>query len=420
MRTTAFRLAAGVILVALAVATVASPAATPTTPPAWPQFHGPDRTNRSAETGLARSWPEGGPPLMWQADGLGHGFSTVAVAGGLIYTTGNLGEATVITALRLDGRRAWQTANGPACRHQHPGARSTPTVEEGRLYHLNADGDLVCLDARTGRRLWHVNILRTFGGRNITWGLAESVLVDGDRVVCTPGGKTISMVALEKTTGRTVWTCRGADDKPGYASPIVFEYGGLRQIVTLMATSVVGVEAETGRLLWQVRHRTPFGENITMPIYHDGHVFVTSRTTGSRLLRLKVEGRNCSVQEVWASRALDVQHEGALLVDGHVYGTGLTAPGPWVCLDWATGATCWTAPGIGRASVTWADGRIIAVNHDRTVALVEATPRGMRVVSRFQIPEGGRGPTWAHPVVCGGRLYIRHGDRLFCYDISAK
>jgi len=420
MRTTAFRLAAGVIPVALAVATVAFSAATPTTPPAWPQFHGPDRTNRSAETGLARSWPEGGPPLVWQADGLGHGFSAVAIAGGLIYTTGNLGEATVITALRLDGRRAWQTANGPACRHQNPGARSTPTVEGGRLYHLNADGDLVCLDARTGRRLWHVNILRTFGGRNITWGLAESVLVDGDRVVCTPGGKTISMVALEKTTGRTVWTCRGAEDKPGYASPIVFEYGGLRQIVTLMATSVVGVEAETGRLLWQVRHRTPFDENITMPIYHDGHVFVTSRTTGSRLLRLKVEGRNCSAQEVWASRALDVQHEAAVLVDGHVYGTALTAPGPWVCLDWATGATCWTAPGIGRASVTWADGHIIAIDHGRTVALVEATPRGMRVVSRFQIPEGGRGPTWAHPVVCGGRLYIRHGDRLFCYDISAK
>jgi len=390
------------------------------TPCDWPEFHGPDRTNQSPAGGLLKEWPEGGPPLVWKVEGLGHGFSTVSIAGGLIYTTGNIGQHTVITAIGLDGGVAWRAANGPAYTRSHPGTRSTPTIDGDRLYHENADGDLVCLEAKTGKRLWHVNILREFRGRNISWALAESVLVDGDRVICTPGGEEIGLAALDKMTGKTVWTCRGTDDKPGYCSPILVEHEGLRQIVTMMATSIVGVHAESGQLLWQVRHETPFDENITMPLYHDGHVFIVSRTTGSRLLRLEVKGEACSAREVWASQALDVQHEAALLLDGHVYGTAMTVRnGPWVCLDFATGVRRWSDPGIGRASLTWADGHIYAVNFGGTVALVDPSPAGFRAVSRFQLPKGGKGPVWAHPVVCGGRLYLRHDETLFCYDVSA-
>jgi len=411
----------GVALPAWMVLAPAAAARAAEDAPEWPRFHGPDLTNRSPATGLLKEWPDGGPPLLWRAGGLGHGYSGVSIAGGLIYTTGNVGDATIITALTADGKVAWRQANGPAYTRSHPGTRSTPTLDDGFLYHENTDGDLVCLDARTGRRRWHVNILKRFRGRNISWALAESVLVDGDRVIATPGGKEIGLVALDSRTGKPVWTCRGTDDKPGYCTPIVFEYEGLRQIVTLMASSLVGVHAGTGRLLWQVPHHTKFDENITMPIFHDGHVFVTSRTTGSRLLRLKVDGRDCTAEEVWASKALDVQHEGVLLLGGHLYGCSMSArPGPWMCLELATGNRCWGEPGIGRASLTWADGRIYAVNHGGTVALVDPSPEAYRLVSRFQLPKGGKGPVWAHPVVCGSRLYLRHDETLFCYDVSAR
>ncbi|MFP4057695.1 MAG: PQQ-binding-like beta-propeller repeat protein [Candidatus Brocadiia bacterium] len=387
----------------------------------WPQFHGPGRTNRSPETGLLDRWPEGGPPRVWTARGIGFGFSTVSIADGRITTTGNIRDHTVITAMDMDGKHLWQANNGPAYKRSHPGTRSTPTIDEGRLYHENADGDVVCLDAATGERRWGRNILEKFGGRNITWALAESLLVDGDRVVCTPGGEEISLAALDKATGETVWTCRGANDKPGYCSPIVFEHRGLRQIVTLMAKSVVGVHAQTGKLLWQVPHETPFDENITTPIFHDGHVFVSTRTTGSKLLRLEVEGQSCQAEVAWSTEAMDSQHEGVLLLDGYLYATCLTArPGPWVCLEWASGKRAWGERGIGRASITWAEGMIYAVNFKGVAALVRPSPRGFQAVSQFRIPEGGRGPVWAHPVVCGGRLYIRHADYLFCYDVRAR
>ncbi len=386
----------------------------------WPRFHGPDLTNRSPATGLLKAWPGGGPSLLWRASGIGSGYSSVAVADGRIYTTGNIETETVITAVTLKGKTAWRTSNGPAYKRSHPGTRSTPTLDSGNLYHQNADGDLVCLKAETGRRIWHVNILEKFDGRNIRWGLSESVLIDGDKVIAMPGGKEIGLVALNKKTGETIWTCRGADAAPGYASPIVVDYKGLRQIVTFMASSLVGVNAENGRLLWKVRFPAKFDENIVIPLFHDGCIFATSRTSGSRLYRLKVDGGKCSVEEVWREGSFEIHHEGVLLLDRHLYGCSMSRrSGAWMCLEFATGKTCWTERGIGRASLTWADGRIYGVSHRGTVALVDPSPQSLRMVSSFDLPKGGRGPVWAHPVVCGGRLYLRHDDTLFCYNVSA-
>jgi len=402
-------------------AALAGSAATAQPPGDWPQFHGPRRDNISTETGLLKTWPEGGPKLLWTVRGLGHGFSTVAVADSLLYTTGNVGAETVITALSLDGKVAWRATNGAAYERDKPGTRSTPTIDGGRLYHENADGDIVCLDAKTGKQVWHVNMVERFRGRNIRWALAESLLIDGNNVICTPGGANISLAALDKQTGATVWTCKGTGDKAGYCSPILFEHDGLRQIATLMATSVVGVSATDGRLLWKVGHVTPFDENITSPIHHNGHVYWTSRTTGSRLYKLNVDGKACSVEQVWASDDLDNQHGGVILLDGHLYGSAMSArPGPWMCLEFATGKRTCAESSLGRASFTWADGMLYALNHRRKVALVKASPSGFRLISQFSIPEGGRGPSWAHPVVCGGRLYIRHSGLLFCYDVKAQ
>ena len=385
----------------------------------WPQFHGPRRDNRSEETGLLRKWPPGGPKLLWTARGLGYGFSTVAVAGGRLYTTGNRAGRTVITALGLDGKTAWTARNGPAYERSQPGTRSTPTLDGGRLHHLNADGDLVCLEAKTGKAVWSLNVLKKFHGRNISWGLAENLLIDGKRVLCTPGGKNAGMVALDKETGKTVWVCRADLGKPGYCSPIVLEYKRLRQVVTLMAQSVVGVHAETGKRLWRVEHVTPFDENITAPIYHEGCLFVSTRTTGSRLLKLTVDGQRAGVEELWRSGALDNQHGGVLLLGGHLYGDCLGGGSrAWACLAFRTGKATYAGAGIGRASLTYADGMLYLLSQGGTAALVRPAPEKFDLVSRFDVPRGGRGPVWAHPVVCGGRLYVRHGDFLYCYDVQ--
>jgi len=389
--------------------------------PQWPQFHGPRRDNISTETGLLKKWPEGGPRLLWTYQGLGHGFSTVAISGDTIYTTGNIGRETVITALNLDGTLKWRVSNGPAYKRSIPGTRSTPTIEGGRLYHENADGDVVCLDAQTGKRIWHVNILERFDGRNITWGLAESLLVAGDKVICTPGGEDIGLVALDKTTGKTLWVCRGTRDKPGYCSPILFQFKGKKLIATLLARSVVCVDAESGVLQWSVPHKTPYDENIMTPIYHDGSLLVSTRTTGTRLLRLLLQGDKVGVEELWHTTDMDIQHEHAVLLNGYVYGACHSAAGvPWACLEWKTGKRTYGGEGIGRASLTCAGGRLYLVNHKGKVALVEPDPARFLLISQFRIPKKGRGPVWAHPVVCGGRLYIRHSDFLYCYDVKER
>jgi len=404
-------------LIAASLAISAAPAAGGASE--WPQFHGPRRDNMSDETGLLKAWPPKGPKPLWTAKGLGYGFSSVAIAGGRIYTTGNISGRTVITAMDLDGKTVWTAKNGPAYERSHPGARGTPTIDAGRLYHENADGDVVCLNAATGECVWSLNILRKFRGRNISWALAESLLIDGNHVICTPGGKGAGLAALDKHTGRTVWVCKETEDKPGYCSPIVVEYKGLRQIVTLLARSIVGVHPATGRLLWRAEHVTRYDENITTPIFHEGCLFVSTQYTGSRLLRLHVDGNSASVEELWHTRALDNQHGGVLLVAGHFYGSCRSdGRRPWACLELKTGRRTYAGRGLGRASLTYADGMLYVLSQGGTMALVRPAPEKFDLVSRFDIPRGGRGPVWAHPVVCAGRLYIRHADFLYCYDVK--
>ena len=386
----------------------------------WPQFHGPRRDNLSDETGLLKQWPPDGPKRLWTAKGIGHGFSTVAIAGGLIYTTGNVGADTVITALSLDGKTRWTARNGPACKHDRPGTRSTPTLDGNRLYHENANGDLACLDARTGKPIWSVNILKKFRGRNTTWGLSESPLIDGGNVICVPGGAGAGVVALDKMTGDTVWVCKETREKPGYASPIAIEFGGVRQIVTMLQKSVVGVRADTGKLLWQQPHVAFADETVSTPIFHDRFIFVSTLPPGSsQCIELRAESGGISAKRAWQSKALAVHHGDAVLVDGHVHGSNYR--GKWLCLALETGEVKHAAAGVGKGSLTYADGMLYTYSEKGgTVGLVPATPKGHRVTSRFRVPVGGSGPAWAHPVVCGGRLYLRHSDFLYCYDIKER
>ena len=394
-------------------------AAAPVAAGDWPQFHGPKRDNISTETGLLKRWPEGGPKLLWTARGLGHGFSSLSIRNGRVCTAGNIGDRTVVTAVDLTGKTQWQTKCGGAWTRKglHPGTRGTPTQDGDRVYYESPLGEVVCLNAADGKKVWGFNILSKFQGKNIHWALSESLLIDGDRVICCPGGSEGGVVALDKRTGKVAWTCK-TGDQAGYASPIVVEYRGLRIFLTLTLKAMIGVNADTGKLLWRVKHLSYADENVLRPIYHDGHVAVSTVAAGTRKWKIHVEGKTASVQEVWRSRDMDNHHGGVVLLNGHLYGSSCAFNrNKWICLDWQSGKTRYVAAGVGKGSLTVADGKLFILGERGTMGLVLPTPKAHTVVSRFQLPRGGKGPWWAHPVVCDGRLYIRHGEFLYAYDV---
>ena len=393
----------------------------------WPGFHGPNRNNKSTDSGLLKMWPEGGPPRIWEVVGIGQGYSTVAIVGERIYTTGAIDDDCAITALDMDGKKIWTRVNGKAWKRSYPGTRSTPTIADGLLYHLSGIGNLICLKADSGDVVWSCDIMKEFGGRNITWGLAESPLVFAEKVICTPGGKNVSMVALNSRTGEVIWKCTGAGDKPGYASPILIKYQGLKQIVTVMSESVVGVRASDGRLLWRYPHKVYADENITTPLFHDGFIIVSGcGRRGTTSLQLRVSGDECSVKEHWRNETLDNKQGGIVLVDGRIYGyaESQNRSRPWMCIDFASGKTIFQDSPV-RSSykyrngcLTYADGMFYLFSDDGNMALAKATSMGFEVTGRLRIEDPGERPTWAHPVVHAGRLYLRYGDKLAAYNVS--
>jgi len=386
----------------------------------WPRFYGPNRDNRSAETGLLTEWPEGAPKLLWQVSGLGHGYSGVAVADGIVYATGDTDENLVITALDLSGSILWTQTNGAPFTRAFPGSRATPTIVDGQLYNISGNGDVVRMDAKTGQVAWTVNMMERFGGREVQWGVAESPLVYDSYVICSPGGEDVYMAALDRGTGETRWTCTGVGDEHSYVAPALIEYEGLRQIVTMTNAGAIGIHAETGKLLWRFDREAPYGVNCDTPLFDDGHLYIfTTWNRGASKLRLDVDGDTCSVEEVWHRPEFDNEHGGVMLVDGYLYGAGHHARG-WHCLDFRTGEPRYSGKGVQKGSVAYADRMLYCLGEKGVLALVRATPEGQRIVSEFRVPEGGEGLYWAHPVVCGGRLYIRHADRLYAYDISAR
>jgi outer membrane protein assembly factor BamB len=384
----------------------------------WPQFHGPNLDNLSTETGLLKSWPSGGPELLWTAKGIGSGYSSVAIANGLIYTAGNHDRNTVVSALDADGAILWQEPNGSAWTSSYEGTRGTPTIDGEHLYHQSPLGNVICMNATTGQKIWSRNILQEFGSRNIKWALAESLLIDGDHVICTPGGPQTCIVALDKKTGQTVWQSPTANgDLAGYASPTVAELGGIRMILQMTGKALVGVHADNGDLLFRFEHNTRYDVNATRPIFKDGFVFISSNYgTGSVMVKLNLSGGRVVPQRSWAYKPLDNHHGGVILVDGYLFGSSNRE---WHCLKWDTGQSMYSERGVGKGSLTYADGMLYTLSEDHTMGLVPATPNGHKLVSQFRLPAGGDGKSWAHPVVCGGRLYIRHGDFLYAYDVNA-
>ena len=390
----------------------------------WPRFHGPNNDNISTETGLLKKWPKDGPKLLWTAKDLGAGYSGVTIADGMIYTNGDIGEKNVITALDMNGKLRWQVENGEAWKGSFPGSRSTPTIDGDRLYHESPLGGLLCLNAKTGKKIWGTNILKRFGSKTSMWALAESPLVDGDNLIVCPGGPQTAVVALDKMTGKVVWKSPPVNDELiGFVSPIIIEQDGLRILLTMVHMSLVGVNADTGDVLFSFEHPTKYPTSATTPIYHDGHIFISTGygTTGATSLKLDVDGNRAKVTEAWNSRELDNHHGGVILYKGHLYGAAHKFNrGKWICLDWKTGEMKYAEKGVGKGSATMAEGMLYTMSEKKKVGLVKATPDGHELVGEFKLPKGGKGTSWAHPVVCGGRLYLRHGNFLYAYDVRDR
>lgn len=402
----------------------------------WPQWRGQDRDGKSPETGLLQSWPEEGPPLAWRAEGLGGGFSSVAVAGDRIYTLGDLGDAQYAIALERDGGAiVWKTEIGPAWEDKYLGPRSTPTVDGNRVYVLGTEGDLFCLDAATGKKIWSRNLPKEFGGTMMKaqgtyeWKFSESPLIDGNRIIVTPGAKDAALVALKKASGKEIWRTTVPDlgergtDGAGYSSVIVSEAGGIRQYVQFLGRGVIGVEAKTGRFLWGYNPVANDVANIPTPLIDGNFVFASSGYgTGSALVELTPTTDGLAAEEVYflAPETMQNHHGGLILHDGYVYsGTGHNKGFP-LSVKLADGTVAWGKirnEGQGSAAVSYADGRLYFRYQNGLMVLIEATPEGYHEYGSFMIPDVKQ-PSWAHPVIAGGKLYLREQDSLFCYDIS--
>lgn len=375
----------------------------------WPQWRGPSRDGLTAEKNLLQSWPEGGPPVAWSVDDLGKGWTSPVIGGGRLYVTGDVGADLVVRAFDLQGKPLWTSKNGASWTGSYPGARASCAFSEGRLFHLNAHGRLAAFDAASGKELWARNVLEDFEAPQITWALSECVLVDGPRVIVTPGGRKALMAALDVADGKTVWTTE-ALDQTGYASPLLVSHEGRRLILQCSSGHAFGVDADTGRRLWAVPLKNQYGTNISAPVYGDGRVHVAAAFTTGACYALGPDGPT----SVWAT-PLDTSTGYGLLVDGLLYGGGYQKVKGWIAVDWKTGAVRHALKDLAPGAAVWGDGRLYVLGESGEAALLT---RDLQFAGRFAFTAKKTKEAWAHPVLLGGRLYLRHHERLVCFNVA--
>lgn len=385
----------------------------------WPSWRGPNRTGCSNEIGLLTQWPEEGPELLWQAEGLGEGFSTPSITSQAIYTMCNHDGMEWVMALdpSKEGELLWQTSIGPV-RHGgggYPGPRSTPTVDGTRLYALGLNGDLLCLRTDDGNVLWRKNLVSDFQGVIPNWGYSESVLVDGPWVLCTPGGENAAIVALNKANGELVWKS-AASDGAAYSSIVRAKLAGRTQYVQFTSQGVIGVAAADGELLWRYDAPANGTANCSTPICEGNLVFAASGYgTGGGCVEIQRSDDAFSANEAYFTKKMKNHHGGTLVVDGFIYGS--SDPGLLTCLDLKTGEVQWSDRGTGKGSVLYADGMLFVRSEKGTVSLVEATPEEFRLLGQFEQTSRSEQPSWPYPVIVDGRLYLRDQNILQCYDV---
>ena len=401
-------------------------------PADWPQWRGPNRDGKSPDKGLLKSWPTDGPKQIWKITGIGQGFSNVSIGGGLIYTTGRkeagnpthvpaaksafsrTGQRLYMTAIDMQGKVKWSKDVTEAYVRSYKGARATPTYDNGNLYLETGKGVVGCYDAKTGQTKWTRN-MKEFGAKRVQWGFAESVLIVADLAVVSPGGESF-MVALNKATGKTVWRS-GEFGGAQYSSPIYVVLQGVPMIINGSHKGLICVHAKTGNILWTQEFAVKNIASVPTPAFSDGYVFwAVGYGKGGICVKLSVSGQKVTATEAWRTKDMDCHVGGYVILDGYIYGNHKNG---WTCLDLKSGQKKWSAEGVGKGSVCYADGMLYLFGEKGGKAgLAAASPKEFKLTSTFSV--AGKGPSWAHPVVNGGRLYLRYDDNLYCFNVKAQ
>ena len=380
----------------------------------WSQWRGANRDGVSAETGLLKQWPSGGPSRVWQGTGAGTGYSSFSSSSGRLYTIGARDDIEYVMAFdRASGRKLWETPNGRRFRNeQGDGPRSTPTTEGDVIYAFGGSGELACLDAATGRKVWSVNVVQQFGGSTPYWGYSESPLIVGDRIIINAGGRRSALVAVNKATGAALWQQPG--DDAGYSSPMLLRTGSLQQVVFFTAERGLAVDPRDGRLLWSYDRAANGTANIATPIVHGNRVFLSSDYgTGAALLDVRASGNLASASEVYFTRDMRNHHASSVLVGSHLYGFSssiLTA------MVFDTGTVAWRNRSVGKGSLIYADERLYLYSENGIVGLADASADGYVERGRFTLSTGNAS-TWSHPVISNGLLILRDQERVYAYDV---
>lgn len=391
------------------------------------QWREANRTGNSPETGLLKSWPAEGPDLLWANEDLPKGHSSVSFGSNSMFITGTRDTNDILVAMDMNGKILWETVMGRAWNESYPESRATPTVENDKVYTCSGFGDIACVDGNSGKILWSYKASEENEGTYGKWGIAESLLIDGDKLYFSPGGPQTMTIAMNKNTGEIIWKSESLNDKPGYVSPILIEYTGKKMIINVSMNHAFGVDAENGTILWTQAHEKPdsFAWELikcVTPLYDDGMIYVTGGyDCGDMMLKLAADGNN--VTKVWANSILDVHHGGVVKVGGYIYGANWinNGNGNWCCIDWNTGEKKWEEPWNCKGSIISAEGMLYIYDEKRgNAGLLRATPEKFDLVSSFKITKGTTGPYWAHPVIHNGILYLRHNNALMAYDIKMK
>lgn len=383
----------------------------------WAQWRGANRDGISKETGLLKEWPKEGPSLVWKTTGAGRGYSTMSVSKGRIYTMGLRGDREFVIAFdAATGKEVWATAHGNAFKNDRgDGPRGTPTVDGDMLYALGGNGDLSCLNVKTGKIVWSMNVLEKFGGSNPRWGISESPLVLGDKVLINAGGQDSSIVAFNKKDGTVIW--KSQSEKAGYSSAIPLTLNGKTQVIFFTSTRALGLDIKDGKLLWEYKNPSNRTANVATPIANGNRVFISSDYgTGAGLVEIKADGAGMTAQEIYFTKEMRNHHSSSVLIGNYLYGFSgsiLTA------MKFDTGEVVWKDRSVGKGSLVYADGHLYCFSENGVVGLVEATPTGYKEKGRFTITQDSL-PTWSHPVVVGGRLYLRDQDTIYAYDVKQK
>lgn len=389
------------------------------------QWRGPGRDGKYPDTGLLESWPEDGPELLLKKEGLGNGYSSPVVVDEMIYISGRRDASDVLTKLDMEGNMLWETVYGSAWDQSFPETRSTPTIEDGRVYIMGGLGTVVCMDAISGEIIWQKNTHEEFDGEFHRWGMTESLLLTDKAVISSPTGEQTAVVALDRKDGSLLWKSEPMGGVRSYVSPLLVEHNGTRMVLIHSSKDIMAVDPESGEIYWSVDLASEYGfdgrrNNTNTPLYHEGEIYTTSGYDAQGvMLKLSDDGKSAEVK--WHNGDLDVHHGGLVLLDGYLYGANWinNGNGNWVCQEWETGKKMWEEKWHNKGSIIYADGSLYIFEEKQGhIGLLEPSPESFKLISSFRL-ESRSGPYWAHMAIFNKKLFVRHGEVLYVYNIEA-